>query len=108
MRRIVVAVAVVLAFAVLFSLSPPLSSRLKINLLQFLGPVQEMGNAVFTPLGFLVRSIGRTVEAVRVNPGLEEKVGFLSGEVARLREVEAENRRLRALLGLRALSLIHI
>ncbi len=101
MRRMVVAVAVVLSFAVLFSLSPPLSSLLKINLLQFLGPVQELGNAVFSPLGLLARTIGRTVEAVRVNPELEERVGFLTGEVARLREVEAENRRLRALLGLR-------
>ncbi len=99
MRRIVIAVAVVLSLAVLFSLSPALSSRLKINLLQLLGPVQELGNTVFSPLGYIVRSIGRTVEAIRVNPALEERAGFLAEEVARLREVEAENRQLRALLG---------
>jgi len=100
MRRIVVAVAVVLLLAVLFSLSPPFSSLLKINLLQLFGPVQEAGNAVFAPLGLAVRAVGRTVEAARVNPALEERADFLAREVARLKEVEAENRRLRELLGL--------
>lgn len=101
MRRIVVAVAVVLAFIVLFSLTPALSSLLRINLLQLLGPVQDLGDTLFTPAGILARSIGRTIEAARVNPVLEERAGFLAAEVARLREVEEENRRLRALLGLR-------
>lgn len=100
MRRIVIAVAVILFFAILFSLSPAVSSFLKVNLLQLLGPVQELGDAVFSPFGFVIRSIGRTVEAARINPVLEERVGFLAGEVARLKEAEAENRQLRALLGL--------
>ncbi len=100
MRRIVIAGAVVLSFAVLFSLSPALSSLLKINLLQFLGPAQELGNAVFSPIGSVARAVGRTIEAARVNPGLEERAGFLLAEVARLREVEEENRQLRALLNL--------
>lgn len=100
MRRIVIAVAVVLFFAVLFSLSPALSSLIKINLLQFLGPAQELENLLFSPIGFVVRSVGRTIEAVRVNPDLEERAGFLSAEVSRLREVEEENRQLRALLDL--------
>ncbi len=100
MRRIVVAVTVVLAFAILFSLSPALSSLVKINLLQLLGPAQELGNAAFSPLGYAVRSIGRTIEAARINPVLEEQAGFLTAEVSRLKEVEAENRQLRALLDL--------
>lgn len=99
MRRMIVAGAVVLVLAILFSLSPAFSSRLKMDLIQLLGPFQELVNTVFSPLGLIVRSIGRTVEAVRVNPALEERAGFLAGEVARLREVEAENRQLRALLG---------
>ncbi len=102
MRRIVIAVAVVLFFAVLFSLSPALSPLIKINLLQFLGPAQELENLLFAPIGFVVRAVGRTVEAVRVNPILEERAGFLTAEVARLREVEEENRQLRALLDLPA------
>jgi cell shape-determining protein MreC len=98
MRRIVVVGVIGLSFIILLSLSPSLTSSLKINLAEFFSPLQRIAHTAFTPVGVMVVNIGRVIQAARVNPLLEERVVFLSGEVTRLREMEGENEALRALL----------
>lgn len=98
MRRIVVVGVVGLSFIILLSLSPSLTSSLKINLAEFFSPLQRIVHTAFTPVGVMVVNIGRVIQAARINPLLEERVDSLTGEVTRLREMEGENEALRALL----------
>lgn len=61
-------------------------------------PLQIIAGNAFAPVGVVVESIGRVIWGARINPLLEERVDYLTGELVRLREVEEENKALRALL----------
>ncbi len=90
--------AVALFLITLLSLSPSYSSFLKIHVAEIFSPIQSAASTIFSPLGTLAENIGRVIHAARINPRLEERNTSLEAEVIRLREVENENKALRALL----------
>ena len=98
MRRIVIVAVVGLSLIALLSLSTSVSSSLKISIVELLSPLQSIAHEVFSPLGSLVKNIGRIIQAARTNPLLEDRADSLGREVVRLREVGEENRELRSLL----------
>jgi len=98
MRRIIIAGAIGLVLIVLLSISPHLSSHIKIRVAEVFTPVQKVFYAAFSHLGGVAEGIGRVIRAARLNRSLEEENIFLTREVLRLKEVEKENQGLRALL----------
>lgn len=94
----VIGAVVGLALIALLSLSPSISSSLKISIVELLSPLQSVAHDIFLPLGDLVKNVGRIIQAAGANPGLEERADSLVIEIVRLKEVEAENRALSSLL----------
>ena len=82
----------------LFSLSPRSSSAIRINLVQFLAPVQGALETVLRHLGAAAEGFGRLIAAAERNRESEKRLELLYQEVIRLREVERENEDLRSLL----------
>lgn len=85
----------------LLSLSPSISSTIKIYLAELLSPLQIGTDSVFSRVGAVSAGIGRLIDTAVNDKNLEDRVSFLTREVARLKEVERENELLRGLLEFR-------
>jgi len=103
-RRFLGPLAVSLALVILLSLSSAVSTSVRAGLADVFSPLQEALYPVFAAVGSVVTGIGRVVQAARRNTVLEGENEFLLQEVVRLREMEAENCRLRGLVDFQRLA----
>ena len=101
MRRIIPAAVAAIIVLLLLSLSPSISSSVKLYLAELLSPLQSGTNYLFRQLGGTSSGIGRLIDTASRDKDLEERVESLTREVIRLKEAERENKVLRALLNLR-------
>jgi len=85
----------------LLSLSPSVSSSIKIYLAELVSPFQSGANFLFRQLGSVSAGVGRLIATAQKDTRLEQRVDSLTREVARLKEAERENTILRTLLDLR-------